>query len=133
MTIFADVVLADPTNTLLATVALLCLLVVPLEAACFFAFQRRVAGFWLSTGLIVLANALSLCVGFVLAETLPEPDRNVPEIAIWLAAFLLSWLIEYAVIRLFRGRFNLTRLGLATGVANAASYLVLGLAAAWWS
>ena len=133
MTIFADVALANPTEPLLVVGALLCFVVVPIEAVCFFAFQRRVAGVWLSLGLIALANAVSLGAGFIITATFPAPDRDVPEIMIGVAAFFLSWLIEYSVIQLFRRRLNLARLSLTMGVANAASYLALAAAVAWRS
>jgi hypothetical protein len=139
--IFANVILATQLPYVMA--ALFCFLVVPIEVACFLAFQRGIVGFWASLGLIVLANAVSLAVGFMIARFVPVPQgfashESRPEyfhgvIIAFVAAFFLSWLIEYGVIRLFRRRFAFYHLSRTMGIANLASYLAVFAAMMWLS
>jgi len=137
----ANVVLA--TQIPYVMVALFCFLVVPIEVGCFIAFQRSVAGFWASLGLIALSNAVSVVAGYIIMAVVPVPAGFAEHEALppyfrgiivgFVAAFFLSWLIEYSVVRLFRRRFAFIRLGRTMGVANAASYVVVFLAMLWRS
>jgi hypothetical protein len=139
--IIGDVILATQMPYVMA--ALFCFLVVPIEVACFFAFQRGIAGFWSSLVLIVLANAVSLTVGFMITGVVPVPEglssyESRPAysqgvIIGFVAAFFLSWFIEYWVIRLFRRGFAFHHLSRAMGVANLASYLAVFAAMMWRS
>lgn len=139
--LLADVFLA--TQIPYVMVALFCFLVVPIEVGCFIAFQRSVAGFWASLGLIVLANAISVVAGYILMIFVPVPagftmHESQPQylrgvIIGFVVAFFLSWLIEYSVVRLFRRRFAFVQLGRTMGIANAASYVVVFLAMLWHS
>jgi hypothetical protein len=137
--IFADVVVGTQVPYVMA--ALFCFLVVPIEVGCFFGFQRGVVGFWASLGLIVLANAVSLIVGFIITRLIPVLEEfathaSRPEyfrgiVIGFVAAFFLSWLIEYWVIRLFQRRFVFHRLNRTVAVANLASYLAIFTAIMW--
>src|SRR3954468_7030013 len=94
-------------NVILATqipyvmVMLLCFLVIPVELGCFFAFQHSVVGIWPCLGLVILANLVSVAVGYFLMALIPVPlgftshEADPPYfygvLIGFLVAFLLSW------------------------------------------
>ncbi len=137
--IIANVILATQIPYVMAM--LLCFLVIPIELGCFFAFQHSVVGFWSSLGLIVLANIVSVAIGYFLMAIIPVPvgfamhEAERPYfygiLVGFFLAFLLSWFIEYSVVRLFRRRFAFIQLRRTMCVANAASYMVVLIVMLW--
>ena len=137
--IIANVILA--TQMPYVMVLFFCLLVILLEAACFFTFQRHTVGFGAALGLVALANIVSWAAGMIITEIIPVPygfaaHESRPEyfygIMIgFILAFFLSWLIEHRVINGFRKRFAFCHLGRTTGIANFASYSAVFIAMMW--
>jgi hypothetical protein len=134
--ILANVILATQVPYVMAT--LFCFLVIPIETAVLFWIQRPKVAFAPSLGLIVLANVVSCIAGYVITALIPVPSgftthESRPEyfrgiVIGFVAAFLLSWLIEHWVVSRFHRRFAFHDLRRATCLANLASYIAVFIA-----
>jgi hypothetical protein len=97
------------------------------ELLVFWAFQLRVAVWWLIVIAFLTANAVSTVIGwFLFGFVIPDVKFGR---AGWLIAFipayLVSVVIEYAVYRAFARWRMLSRPFVASLVSNAASYFVI--------
>ena len=96
------------------------------ELVVLFAFQFRVAAWWLVIIAFLTANTVSTVVGFILFGFV-VPD--VPLSRLWLIAFVpayaLSVVIEYAVYRAFSRWRELSRPFVASLASNTMSYFVI--------
>lgn len=101
--------------------------------------QKRRVPFWHTLWLVGAANVVSWFIGAALSQFIPDvyeteisPDIFVPNRTFVfaaffgiVAAFFLSWLLEYLFIRAFKKFFTFYRLGKAVGYANMVTYLAI--------
>lgn len=127
----------QPTFVPFAMVALLFLGVLPIEWITMCLYQRHMwAGVGRLVGLVTAANVISTLVGAGLGF-LVSPSPFITKhaggiglvMASFLVAFLLSWVIEYLFLNLFRKKMQFRRLAPAVGMANLISYAGLMIVA----
>jgi hypothetical protein len=141
--ILADMILASHAAYISMLFPLNIVLVLVSEVAVFRFYQRSTVNLGNSIWLVVVANALSWLIGFVVAGFLMpsgleqrsahgfierSPHYGMYALLSFLFAFIFSVLIEYGFYRTFQRRYHFQRLGTCTFMANLASYLLLGIA-----
>src|SRR4029077_7594938 len=96
------------------------------ELLVFWAFQLRIAVWWLIAIAFLTANALSTVVGFFLfGFVIPDVKVGHSLFSAFIPAYLLSVVIEYGVYRAFAHWCTLARPFIASLTSNAASYFVI--------
>jgi hypothetical protein len=149
--LLANVIFPAPSAAYFATIffPLAGVLALTTEFAVFARFQRGVMSRFRILGVVVVVNLFSWSVGLALSFFLPSGlvpkladagDRQVSIITqgphwgtlailsfFW--ACLLSIALEYAALRLLRRRRPLENAALCVGLANVASYCVIGAVA----
>ena len=145
---FANVIFPAPSAVYVANLffPLSAVLALAAEFAVFAYFQRGVMSRFRILAVVVGINLLSWVVGFALSFVLPSglvpqlvdagdspitittqgPNWNVLAILGFFWACALSFVLEYGTLRLFRRRLPLKNLALCVGLANVASYCVIG-------
>jgi hypothetical protein len=140
MPILANVILA--TQIPYVMVLMFCFVVVPVETAIFFVYQRPSVRFWSSVWLVASANAVSWILGALITSLIPVPEgftrHESRPTYLWgmvigfVLAYFLSWAIEYQYMRVFRRRFTFTRLSWSVAAANLASYAAILIITLVW-
>jgi hypothetical protein len=146
--LLANVIFPAPSAVYAATLffPLSGVLALATEFAVFAYFQRGVISQFRILGVVIGVNLLSWFAGFVLSFFLPSglvpqltgegdhqigiitmgPNWSTLAILSFFWACLLSFGLEYAVLRLLRRVLPLKKLALCVGLANVASYCVIG-------
>jgi hypothetical protein len=146
--LLANVIFPAPSAAYLATVffPIAGVLALAAEFAVFAHFRRGVMSRWRLLAVVVGVNLMSWFAGLVLSFFLPSGlvpqladagDRWIPiptqgphwgtlAILSFFWACLLSFGLEYAALRPWRRRLPLRDLALCVGLANVASYCVIG-------
>jgi hypothetical protein len=147
--ILANVIFPAPTAAYIACLffPVAALLALATEFAVFVAFQRGLSSRFRLLVVVVGVNLLSWIVGLMFSCFLPTglvpqlvsagdhdfailtqgPTWEKMAIASFFWACLLSFGIEYALLRIIGNRLRFRRLALCTGLANIASYCVIAL------
>ena len=122
------------------------------EFAVYGYFQRGAIRLWRVFGVVLGVNILSWLIGLLLSLLFPSflvpqlrgegahqfttigqgPYWGLVAVLSFFWACVLSTLLEYGALRLFRRRFAFQRLGLCAATANVAGYIVTGAVVWTW-
>ncbi|MFZ0035205.1 MAG: hypothetical protein WAK60_09505 [Sedimentisphaerales bacterium] len=131
--ILANVIVATQISYFM--VLMFCFIVIPIESAIFFFYQRANLRLWSSIWLIGSANIVSWLLGVLITPFIPIPEgfkwhSNTPTyfwgvVLGFVLSYFLSWFIEYQYLRLFRRVFTFVRLSWSIAATNLVSYAVI--------
>ena len=133
MIILANIILATQIPYIM--VAMLCLVVLPIEVTAFYYLMNRRIHLFKSLSVVTLGNIISTATGFFLIPFVPTPlgFQTHESLSVYLLgtalgflmALLLSWAIEAYVAKRMLRTDEIQGLWRAIGWCNVVSYAVL--------